>query len=698
MTISGNAAGPVLAPALTSNIQNLSIRNVSTNANPVLLANAANFVGLLSANSTGTAGVNFVNLAATTASSVSGNGSVNNGANTFNYLAAAQSATLNLTGGVFDDAAGTNAQTIVGAGLTSLTINSVGSANVLQNFDLPATLTSATINAGTALTANTGITAGFAANSTLTINGAGAVSLNGALPANIATVNAASNTGGVTTTLNASPTISFTGGSGNERITTGGVLTTGTVNAGAGTDDRLIVAATADITAASGARYSGFESLQVADGVTVNVSQLAAGNTLTAARFTTGGVMNNMTAAQALNTTVTAGGNSATFAIAGATNPGTNNTLAITASDGAATTANIALQTPVADGVENLSINAVDNFTIAALTAAPDLTNVTVTGAGTYGITSGALVINPAFAFNASQNSGAGTLNLSAATTRAAGITLGTGGANLAATAIANLGDSITLTGGTNSVKADGTLEVQTIQVTAAVDTQAATAVIAGVTVNFTQGANLNATATALNVAIGASAGLAALGITSVVAADTVTITASALNGNIATSTTAAAGLTTTIATTTQGAANVAADVIAAGTGADQFFISGGAGNTVANADTITGLNLGGTGAGTTVDTFVFSATAATNAAIVALTGAQQANVTAAANIGTATALALGATNAAGQIVQFTFDASTFVAVAGDNNGGTYNSAVDFLVNITGFTGTLDATDFTFVA
>lgn len=711
LTVAGNGGANNLAPAVTSNIQNIAVRNTSTGVTTV---NANNFTGLLVAGSSGTTGVTYDNLAAATVARISGNGSNNNGANTFNYLAAAQSATLDLLGGVFDDANANNAQTVTGAGLTSLTINSVGSANVLQNFALPATLTSATINATTNLTANTGITAGFAANSTLTINGAGAVSLNGALPANLATVNAAANTGGVTTTLNALTTISFTGGSGNERITTGAVLTTGTVNAGAGTDDRLIVANNGDITAASGARYSGFESLQVGNGVTVNVSQLAAGNTFTAARFTNGGTMTNMTAAQAANTTVTAGGNALTFGVAGATNPGTTNTLAITANDGVAAVSTVALGTPTAAGIELLSINAVDNVTVAALTAMADLTSVTLTGGGTYNLTSGALVLNPGFALNASATTGAGVLNLGAAQTRSAGITLGSGGANLAATAIANLGDNITLTGGTNSVKADGVSEVQTITIANASNANTIlTVTINGVALNVaTPNAQAaQATSDAIVAAFvaardgGTAAQQAALaGFTFTNAGGTslvVTITASATFGNIATSTavqSAANAQTSVVATTTQGAANVAADVIAAGSGADQFFISGGAGNTVANADTITGLNLGGTGAGTTVDTFVFSATAATNAAVVALTNAQQANVTAAANIGAATDRALGATNAAGQVVQFTYGASTYVAVAGDGNGATYDTGVDFLVNITGFTGTLDATDFTFVA
>jgi len=36
--------------------------------------------------------------------------------------------------------------------------------------------------------------------------------------------------------------------------------------------------------------------------------------------------------------------------------------------------------------------------------------------------------------------------------------------------------------------------------------------------------------------------------------------------------------------------------------------------------------------------------------------------------------------------------------VAGDGNGGTYDVATDYLINVTGYTGTLDASDITFVA
>jgi len=506
--------------------------------------------------------------------------------------------------------------------------------------------------------------------------------------------------------LNNSPTISVTGSSGNDVITTGAVLTTGSVNGGAGTD-RLIVSNTGHITAAAGARYSGFESVQVANGVTVDASQLTAGNTLTAARFTTGGQINNMTTAMANDVTVTAGGNALTMNIAGATGAGTINSMTIKADDDLAAINNVNLLTPTSQGLENLTVTATDNVAIAGLTNMVDLTNVTINGAGGYTVTSNNLALNPTFTFNAATATGNGVVDFSAATTRAARITVGSGTNTTVGTAIANTGDTITTGTGTNTVIADGNAEVQTLTVSNNALTAAATVTV---TINGIQtttaaqaiGADQATVATAIRTALAANNALAAFTI-SAVNNGVITITAPVTVGNIAPLTAAFSAaqnaITLTPATTTQGALNISGDTINAGAGPDRFFISAGnANNTIANADTIIGLNLGGATAGTAVDTFTLFAAAGTNAAIVALTNAQVANVTAAANLGAATAVALGATNAAGQVVQFTYGGSTYLTVAGDGNGGTYDVATDYLINVTGYTGTLDASDITFVA
>jgi hypothetical protein len=127
----------------------------------------------------------------------------------------------------------------------------------------------------------------------------------------------------------------------------------------------------------------------------------------------------------------------------------------------------------------------------------------------------------------------------------------------------------------------------------------------------------------------------------------------------------------------------------------------------VLTTDTITDLNLGGVDTATAVDIFNISgvtATALTVAATSAITGADlSAAVIALFNTGGALN---GTTNTVGL---FTFGTDTYLignvgASASSFGSGTaitsvttLENASDFIVKVTGFTGTLDASDFTFV-
>jgi hypothetical protein len=296
---------------------------------------------------------------------------------------------------------GTQDINVTGAALTSLTFNTTGSAVVLDDLDA-AGATSVTINAGVAFTGEVATTA---TAGTLTVNGAGAVTL-GVLDTGFTTVNAAGSTGGVSATLSAAA-VAFTGGTGADVITTGGVTLTGSVNAGDGTD--TLVTNGTDFTATTASKYTNFEILRSTAG-TVDASLIAA-----ASLELSGGNVSNVSATQAADIDVLANG-TYTIGVTGASTIGQIDTVGLTVSDGLAATNTITLTAPVLTGVENLNITAVDNVVVTALTSAVSLTSVTLSGAGTQSITTGAVSFAANTAINGSAATGALTIDADAAT------------------------------------------------------------------------------------------------------------------------------------------------------------------------------------------------------------------------------------------------------------------------------------------
>ena len=139
-----------------------------------------------------------------------------------------------------------DASTLTLAGQTGGTFTSDGieTLNVVSN-----TLAN-TVTLGTSHTA---VNVSGAANLTL-----------GAVPASVATLNAAAFTGNLTATLSSLATQVVTGGTGNDTITAGTNLTgVGAVNAGDGTDTLVTTADAVIAVAADGARYTNFETLSV---------------------------------------------------------------------------------------------------------------------------------------------------------------------------------------------------------------------------------------------------------------------------------------------------------------------------------------------------------------------------------------------------------------------------------------------------
>jgi hypothetical protein len=386
---------------------------------------ASQVVGLTEVNSDRSTGtLTVTNLAAGATLGLKGNGVAALGNVTGSYVAAATAANIVVDGGT--GAASAGVTVLDGAGLTSATITGKGGVNALTGVAFGTgtgtadNVKAVTIDAQSNLT--TGNITGLAAASTITVKGAGTANIGTLQATNVTSVDASANTGGVTATLNDVTTLKFVGGAGNDVLTTGAVLATGaSVDAGAGTADRLVVANTAHITAAAGKFYKGFEQLQVEDGVSVDVSQLASTNTIDTVVINQGANatgVTNLSAAQAAAVTVKGtGAGVITFGVKDATVVGNIDTLKVIVDDGAVAKANVTLTAPVMSGVENLELTANENVTITALTSATGLTSAKFAGAGNLDVTTGAVdfALNSTFDFSAAT----GTVRLDASDAQA---------------------------------------------------------------------------------------------------------------------------------------------------------------------------------------------------------------------------------------------------------------------------------------
>jgi hypothetical protein len=448
--------------ATTNSVETINVRNVSGQAQTIA---AGNFTGATSFTSDRSVGqLDLTGLVAGQAVGVAGNGSVTNGDFNFTHGATVASGTINISGGTT-----AGAITQIGAGITSNTINSSGAANTVGVITLSGTVNkSLTINAASPLAATS--IGGLTAGATITVSGdAAATATNvgvtlGALDADVTTLNAGGLTvGGVSATLNASTTIAVTGGAGNDRITTGAALTTGTVNAGAGSADRLTLAADTHVNSLTlGNKYSGFEVVGLAAGATQDLGLLATNNTLTGLILAGSATVTNVNAATAGNVTVTAS-STPSLTVVGSLNPGQIDTVNFAVNDSVAAVSTFTLTAPTLSGVEILGIAATDNATVTSLGNALALTNVNISGAAATSVTTGAIALQTNFNVNASTSTGDVTFNATGATTNGfsftggSGINLVTGGsqvftANLAASAAK--ADVITLTNATGGTTA----------------------------------------------------------------------------------------------------------------------------------------------------------------------------------------------------------------------------------------------------
>lgn len=343
---------------------------------PITAIVATNFTdatNFISDASTGT--VNITGL--TAAQSATKNaGSANLGAG---FGATVTTGTVNISGG---STAGD--VVITGNALTTATVNSTGAANTIGALTGAATTTtSTTINATTALTTGAATNLG----ATVTVNGAGNVSFGAtALEAGVTTLNAAGLTGNLTVALGSAVTQKVTGGSGADVISSGAVLTTGTVDAGAGTDTLVLTNATHLASPTLAAKYTNFETLRINTGITQDMGNAPA--SITAVQTMGVATVSNMTPAQAAAVQMranAAAGTADALNLQLATQSGTADTLSIVAGVGTTTTGALDIAALTVTGFEvlNLQANPGPSSTAGAGGADDRTTNITgtITGA-----------------------------------------------------------------------------------------------------------------------------------------------------------------------------------------------------------------------------------------------------------------------------------------------------------------------------
>jgi hypothetical protein len=431
-------------PAATfSGIEVVNIRAIDATTTDTFVMNANNMGGPTTYNSDRSSSeITLNNLAAGTSVGIIGNASATQAALIAAYKASATAGTLNISNGTL----GTAALNMTGTGLQTIAITSTGAANVVGSITTDsAVMTGVTINATTALsTGGIVITNSNATISTesLTVTGAAsnvaasasaatrAAVVLGTLDSDFTTIDASGmSAGGVSATLSATASANFTGGAGNDSVTTGAGDITGTISGGAGTGDRLILAASAHISiVAEGVKYTNFEILQAADGQSLDMDLLT-GSTTTAIEINDASdgatSITDMTATQAANVTFLDFNNVATLGVKNATTVGNVDVLNITISDGDTTTSEnlIAATTDGADwtiaGVETINLIVVDDFDADALNNITGMTRLTATGAGDVDIITGAVDLGANGAVDFSGITGAITFNAAALATNA---------------------------------------------------------------------------------------------------------------------------------------------------------------------------------------------------------------------------------------------------------------------------------------
>lgn len=597
----------VLNAADVSAIETIAIR--ATTADKVSILKAApTAVTTISVSGTGYVNVGVVTgLAAGTKFALTG--VTGSGSYAASYAAAVTTADVSLSGGNVTS----GSVRVNGTGLTSVTITGSNGVNSMSGANLANGIKTVTIDAQSALTI--GSINGVGAATTITVTGAGVANI-GSLNANVSTVTATANTGGLTATLGA-VTQKVTGSAGINTISTGIALTTGSVDAGAGTADTLIVTNSAALnTGALGLKYTNFEILQVNSGVAVDMDNIAGITAVRVADAAGATTVTNLTVGLAAAVTITSADANGviTLGVKGASTGGQVDTVK-------ATLFNTVANAAVAVNLTGITLVGVEKLEL--------------TGNGTATATSGTITLTTNNA-----------TSLDSIIVKSAGIAVVTIAAGHSAT----------------SLVVDGS----------------------GMTGRFGVDASLYNTSTGITIRAGSGDNVlfgSKNGDTIVSGAGNDLITGDGGVGN---------GTTFTTLNT-----HVGADTITGGLGNDIFGF--GLGTTVSTVSTITDLNLGSAVVGGKVDSLVFSMTSVLTPTIVTLTTGQQTTVTNAATLADAVDAALAVAATGGNVAQFTYGAHTYLLVNGATANATFNVGQDHLIKITGVTGTLDASDVSFI-
>ncbi len=239
-----------VTPANLTNIEEFVVRNLATDSNAnseeVHTLNLANVSGVTEVtNKASTAGVTFQNIGADAEVTVD---AVKSGDTTFTRgtSSVTDDLTINIANGV---KAGSILSSDTNNDATEVTINSTGAKNTVGAVNVTGTLASGTHTATTVnVVAESDLTIGAAGSGadltgfdtskdgTINVSGAGEVVLN-ELAGVVKTLNAASNTGGVTAVGTTAALQEVTGGTGDDSITLAGALADkGFVKLGEGSD------------------------------------------------------------------------------------------------------------------------------------------------------------------------------------------------------------------------------------------------------------------------------------------------------------------------------------------------------------------------------------------------------------------------------------------------------------------------------
>jgi len=659
-------------------------------------------------------------------------GAVDAGATTVNVLTGGSTASVLGASSVFAAATSLNytANTALTSGTVTageaLTVNVTANAVITATTLATAKATTVNVAANAAITASTlgaatttalNLSGSSAMTLTQTVATAGVITSTGTGARTLATAIGTAQRyvggdGADTITVTGSNTTAITTGAGNDIVTTDGIVGTGgSLNAGDGTGDTVVMtgaqAATAGASATFNSKFTNFEILSLTTDGGANVVDLSGVNGVSkvTAIGQTNVTLNSFASGGTL--TFTGASTAAVIGVTGAAG-GINDVVNL---DLAKTAAGIvAYGTVTAANVETINITSNDKVTAGSTAAIDTLTLVatsakTVTVAGNNGLlltNTGNVAITSFDASGVVANGTADTAALlavsfaSANTTASAAVSI-TGGAGADRLA-GNAANSDTIVGGLGNdiITGDASAETQTITIATTSNAAAVlTVTIDGSALVMTAlGTETSGAIAALvNTAINGNALFLAKGISSAVLGSVVTVNAGLTAGNIALITvdeSIATATTFTVALTADGAQNTKADTLTGGAGSDVFHYAGNAANTTVNIDTIIGLDLGTSS--TAVDTFVFGNAGATKTVVV-LTTAQQATVTASSTFANAVDNAFVGIAADGATGLFTYGGDTYLLHNGDGGAG-FTATADYVIKVTGVTGTLDVGDF----